>query len=123
MLLLLLATLGLVADTLAKQFLVETGNTTLLHDDEANQDIGGQRSKVAGSDYSLSSGSLTYPNKVLAKTSSQGERKCLSCLYVLRLLFGIILYYEMSNYLFWLSYLSIFGVLLCWFLSHSLIYG
>ena len=117
MLLLLLATLGLVTDTQAKQFLVETGNTTILHDDEPNKNIGGQRLKeAAGSDYSLSSGSLIEPNKVLAKTSSPGERKCFSCLYVRGFLLSIILHYKMFNYLFWLSVLSIFCVLLSWFL-------
>ena len=75
MLPLLIATLFLVADTQAKQFIVETDNTNRLHDDEPHEDIGGQRSKEAGSDYSSSSGSL---NKVLSKTFSKGERKCFS---------------------------------------------
>ena len=73
MLLLLLAMLGLVSDTQAKQFLVETGNTTLRHDDEPNENIGGQRSKEAGSDYSLSSGSLPYPNKMSATVLNKGK--------------------------------------------------
>ena len=68
------ATGGLVADTPAKQFLVETNNPSLLHDDEPNEDISGQHAKDKGSDYSLSFGSLTYPNKMSAK--SEGKMNC-----------------------------------------------
>ena len=71
--LLLLATLGLVADAPAKQFLVETDNTSLLHDDKSNKYFGGQYSKDAGSDYSLSSGSLPYPNKMSATVLNKGK--------------------------------------------------